>query len=55
VYHRHNERDAQHRKHHQRFGMLEVARTVGEELVVPDEQVQTPSQQDAEYDSEEQA
>jgi hypothetical protein len=43
MHHRQNERDTQHSKHHQRFRVLEVASAVSEEVIVPDEQVQTPS------------
>ena len=45
VYYRQNERNAQDRKHHERFGMLEVVGPVREELVIRDEEVQTRAEE----------
>jgi hypothetical protein len=45
VYYRQNERNSQDSKHHERFGMLEVASPVREELVIYDKEVQTRTEE----------
>jgi len=45
VYYRQNERNAQDRKHHERFGMLKVVSPVREEMVIRDIQVQTRAEE----------
>jgi hypothetical protein len=45
VYYRQNERNAQDRKHHERFGMLEVVSPVREEMIIRDIKVQTHAEE----------
>ena len=45
VDYRQDERNAQDRKHHDRFGMLEIVSPVREEVVVRDKEVQTRAEE----------